>query len=75
MTGAIDNELSKDDCPVCVYGAVGDPVLLRDGGRGVDDEFVGGSVKDCCCFHFYRVISCKQHKDRFCSLVFTASCI
>lgn len=57
MIFAINQQLSKDCRPLGMDCRVGDPVLLSDCGRCVDDELISILVKSCCCLHLHSVVT------------------
>ena len=44
-------------CPLCVHGAVGDPVLLREGRRGADDKLVRRGIEGRGRLHLHGVVA------------------
>jgi len=55
----LHDKLCKHYAPLCVHCAVGDPVLVRQRGRAVDDELPAAGVPRGCCLHFNRIVACR----------------
>jgi hypothetical protein len=57
---AFDDGLAEHQCIVGMDSAVGDPVLLREGCRGIDDELFGFVVVGDCGLHLDGVVTVAQ---------------
>lgn len=58
MVGRAYEELPKDHCKFCMDRAVGDPVLLRQGGGRVDLKLVRILQEGCRCLHLHSIVAC-----------------
>ena len=59
MVGRADQELPKDNCKFGMHCAVGDPVLLRQGGGRVNLKLVRVPQEGRCCLHLDCIVACR----------------
>jgi hypothetical protein len=53
-----NQQLRKHDAPLRVHGAVGDPVLVAQGGRAVNDEAAGAGLPGGSGGHLDSIVAC-----------------
>jgi hypothetical protein len=64
MLGAADDGLRKHHTPLRVHSAVGDPVLVAEGGGAVDVKGAGAGLPGGSRLHLHCVVACRKQFTR-----------